>query len=143
MEIVEMEPRDAAELAELDKMCFAVPWSEKLFQEEAKSAHARYFVAKADEKIVGYGGIWLVMGEGQITNIAVLPEFRRRGIAERILERLIRTAKDAEQIVLEVRKSNDGAIALYEKSGFKKVGIRKRFYRDPIEDAIIMIRGEI
>lgn len=140
MEINRMKKSDAAELANLDKICFSVPWSEKSFAEEAENTLAEYFVAR-EEKIVGYGGIWLVADEGQITNIAVLPEARGRGIASDILKKLIEAA-GGKSIVLEVRESNASAIALYEKHGFEKAGIRKNFYHSPSENAIIMIRGE-
>lgn len=142
MEIAKMTKENAAELAELDKICFRVPWSEKSFYDEAENRLADYFVAKEDGKIVGYGGIWLVADEGQITNIAVLPEYRKMGIASRLLERLIECA-EGKSIVLEVRESNAAAISLYEKHGFKNAGVRKNFYHSPVENAIIMIRGEI
>ena len=138
-----MTTEDARVLAELDLLCFAVPWSEKSFLEEANNPLARYFVAKDEEKIVGYGGIWLVSGEGQITNIAVHPEYRKKGIASAILEELIKSAEGCEQIFLEVRESNTAAISLYEKHGFKNCGVRKNFYHSPTENGIIMIRGEI
>ena len=141
MEIIKMEKSDAAELAELDKICFAVPWSEKSFSDEAENALAKYFVAKDNGKIVGYGGIWIVADEGQITNIAVLPEMRRCGVASKLLEKLLDAAKDMP-VVLEVRKSNDAAITLYEKYGFSKIGERKNFYHSPVENAIIMMLGE-
>lgn len=143
MQIAVMTEEQAEELAELDRLCFAVPWSEKSFRDEAKNSIAEYFTAVSEDgKVVGYGGVWHVSGEGQITNIAVLPSFRRRGIAARILEELIKACEDEERMVLEVRQSNGAAIALYEKYGFKRVGTRKNFYRSPTEDAIIMIRGE-
>ena len=105
MKIALMTTEDAKDLAELDKVCFSVPWSEKSFLEEAENPLAKYFVAKIEDKIVGYGGIWLVSGEGQITNIAVHPEMRKKGIASKILEELIKSAEDCGQIFLEVRTS--------------------------------------
>ncbi len=142
MIIARMTINDAKELAELDKICFAVPWSEKAFCEEAENKIARYFVAKDDDKIIGYAGFWLVADEGQITNIAVLPEYRKMGIASKLLVSIIEESKDLARLVLEVRESNNAAIALYEKFGFKRVGMRKSFYHSPTENAIIMIRGE-
>lgn len=141
LEIVEMTKENAAELAELDRLCFRVPWSEKSFYDEAENRLAKYFVAKEDGRIVGYGGIWLVADEGQITNIAVLPEYRRMGVASVLLEGLIECA-GGKSIVLEVRESNAAAISLYEKHGFKNAGMRKNFYHSPTENAIIMIRRE-
>ena len=143
MKIAPMTIEDAKELAVLDKLCFNVPWSEKSFCEEAENPLATYFVAKEDEKIVGYGGIWNVSGEGQITNIAVHPDMRKKGIASEILKQLISSSKTFEKIFLEVRESNTAAICLYEKYGFKKCGIRKNFYHSPTENGIIMIREEM
>lgn len=142
MEIIKMVKEDAPELASLDKICFSVPWSEKSFADEAENPLAGYFVARKDGKIVAYGGIWLVADEGQITNIAVLPEYRKMGIASALLERLIDYAGE-KSIVLEVRESNLSAISLYEKYEFKKAGVRRNFYHSPTENAIIMIRGEV
>ena len=137
-----MIKEDAPILAELDKLCFSVPWSQKSFEEEAENANATYYVAKENGKILGYGGVWLVAGEGQITNIAVHPEHRKKQIASRLLECILEECKDVFQIILEVRESNIPAIRLYEKYGFTKAGIRKRFYHSPIEDGITMVRGE-
>ena len=141
MEITKMIKEDAPELSRLDRICFRVPWSEKSFSDEAENRLAKYFVAMENGKILGYGGIWLVADEGQITNIAVLPEYRGRGIASKLLKKLIEYA-EGKSIVLEVRESNLAAISLYEKHGFKNVGVRKNFYHSPVENAIIMIRGE-
>lgn len=143
MEIIKMTKEDAKALERLDKLCFAVPWSEKSFKEEAENSLARYFVAKENGEIIGYGGIWIVSGEGQITNIAVHPDERKKGIASAILEELIKSAKGCSQIFLEVRESNSSAISLYEKFGFKNCGVRKNFYHSPVENGIIMIRGDI
>ena len=100
-------------------------------------------MAKLDNKIAGYCGFWRVLGEAQITNIAVLPEYRRQKIASRLAEKMISLCGEDEQIVLEVRESNIAAIALYEKLGFVKAGIRKRFYRNPDENGITMIRRKL
>ena len=141
MEITKMTQEDCHALAELDKICFAVPWSEKSFSDEAENPLATYYVAREDGKIIGYGGVWLVGDEGQITNIAVLPEFRKSGVASRILEKLLDRAKDCYQVVLEVRESNLPAISLYSKYGFINAGLRKNFYHSPTENAIVMIRS--
>jgi ribosomal-protein-alanine N-acetyltransferase len=135
-----MTIEDAKGLAELDKLCFAVPWSEKSFLEEAENSLAKYFVAKIEDEIVGYGGIWLVSGEGQITNIAVHPDMRKKGIASGILKELITSAADCAQIFLEVRESNSAAIGLYEKHGYISQGQRKNFYSSPTENALIMTK---
>ena len=143
MEIVKMTALDCRELAELDKSCFSTPWSEQSFLEETKNSLATYLLAKADGKIVGYCGFWRVSGEAQVTNIAVLPEYRRQKIAQNLVKKMLEFCKEDEQIVLEVRESNFAAILLYEKLGFRKAGIRKRFYHDPIEDGITMLRRKL
>lgn len=140
MEITELTEKDCRELAELDKKCFAAAWSEQSFLEEVKNKLATYILAKEDGKILGYCGFWRVSGEAQITNIAVLPEYQGRKIAKTLLEKMLEICAEDEQIVLEVRESNKIAISLYEKAGFKKAGIRKRFYHDPKEDGITMLR---
>lgn len=142
MQIDRMTVEDAPYLAELDIKCFAVPWSEKSFREECENPHATYFVAKIDGKIVGYGGVWIVADEAQITNIAVHPDYRKKKIASEILEEILSLSQDAERIILEVRESNVPAIGLYEKYGFEKAGIRKNFYHSPVENGITMVRGE-
>ena len=143
MKITPMTIDDAKDLAVLDQLCFAVPWSEKSFCEEANNPLATYFVAKEDDKIIGYGGIWNVSGEGQITNIAVHPDMRKKGIASMLLEALIECAKTCGKIFLEVRESNTAAICLYEKYGFVKCGVRKNFYHSPVENGIVMMREEM
>ena len=143
MKIVKMSACDCRELAELDRRCFSVPWSEQSFLEETKNPLATYLLAKEDGKIIGYCGFWRVSGEAQVTNVAVLPEFRRKGIAKTLALKMLEMCKDDEQIVLEVRKSNNAAISLYEKLGFIKAGIRKRFYHSPDEDGITMLRRKI
>lgn len=143
MEITKMTEKDCRELAELDKICFTVPWSEQSFFEETKNPLATYLLAKEDGKIVGYCGFWRVSGEAQITNIAVLPEYRRRKIAENLAKNMLEICKEDEQIILEVRKSNEIAISFYRKLGFESAGIRKRFYHNPDEDGITMIRRKI
>lgn len=140
MKITEMTVSDCKQMAELDKVCFSVPWSEQSFVEETKNTLATYLLAKENDKIIGYIGFWKVSGETQITNVAVLPEYRRHGIASLLIEKMLELCADTEQIILEVRKSNTGAVALYEKYNFENVGIRKRFYHDPDEDGITMIR---
>ena len=137
-----MTKEDAFNISELDKLCFAVPWSQKLFEEELENAYATYFVAKENGIIIGYGGVWKISGEGQITNIAVHPDHRKKRIGSQLLECILFECADMYQIILEVRESNLPAIALYEKYGFIKAGIRKNFYHSPIENGITMVRGD-
>ena len=102
MRIIKMTEEHAPGLAELDKICFSVPWSEKSFVEEAKNPLAKYFVAEDEGKIIGYCGVWCVQDEGQITNIAVLPEYRRKGIASKLLKCLLDECSGLFQVVLEL-----------------------------------------
>ena len=142
MDILPMCEEDAKALSDLDKKCFSVPWSEKSFKDESRNEIAFYFVAKEDGKIIGYAGFWHVADEGDITNIAVAPEYRRRGIGGKLLEEIIKTAANKRLVLLtlEVRQSNRVAIALYERYGFKRIGSRKKYYKDPEEDALIMTK---
>lgn len=135
-----MTAADAGDMAAIDKICFAVPWSEKAFCDEAENDLAVYFIAKDDGKCVGYAGFWNVSGEGGITNVAVLPEYRRKGIASALISEMIKKANELslDLLTLEVRRSNTAARALYNKFGFEIIGGRKRYYSDNREDALIM-----
>ncbi len=137
-----MTDDDVKEVAEIERQCFALPWSEKSFHDEMTNKLAVYFTAKEDGKCVGYAGFWNVSGDGGITNIAVLPAYRRRGVASMLMEEMIRAA-DAlgiDLLTLEVRKSNLAAQELYKKYGFDIIGERKRYYSDNGEDAFIMTK---
>ncbi len=139
-ELSEMKKEDIAELAQLEKECFSLPWSEKSLSEELQNPVARFYVAKDGEKTVGYIGAFNVGGEVSITNIAVKQEYRNRGIATKLINTLKSKMQEekAEFITLEVRASNETAIRLYEKNGFETVGLRKGFYENPKEDAVLM-----
>lgn len=138
-----MTLKDVGEIAELEKRCFAVPWSEKSFTDEMNNKLAVYLVAKDNGKCIGYAGFWNVSGEGDITNVAVLPEYRQQGIGSMLIKNMIKTAKelDIELLTLEVRKSNIAAQGLYNKYGFDIIGERKRYYSDNGEDAWIMTKN--
>ncbi len=128
------------ELVGIEKVCFSKPWTCEGFLSELKNDTAKFFTAVCGEKTVGYMGIYIVCSEGYVANIAVLPEYRRRGIAGRLIQNAISVCREnnAEFLSLEVRVSNNAAIALYEKYGFKKAGERKNFYSSPAENAYIM-----
>lgn len=138
-----MTEEDVAEVAELEKKCFAIPWSEKSFHDEMKNKLAVYFVAKKDGRCIGYAGFWNVSGEGGITNVAVLPKYRRQGIGSMLIAEMIKTAAKLklDLLTLEVRKGNIGAQGLYKKFGFDIIGERKRYYSDNGEDAWIMTKS--
>ncbi len=142
LSIKRMTARDIAEVAELEKECFAVPWSEKSFRDEMNNKLAVYLTAKTSGRCVGYAGFWNVSGEGGITNVAVLPEYRRAGVGSALIREMITLACEMklELLTLEVRKSNTAAQALYKKFGFKIIGERKRYYSDNGEDAWIMTK---
>lgn len=139
--IREMKKPDLDRIMEIEKNTFVPPWSREAFLLElTKNTLAKYIVAEVDGNIAGYGGIWLIIDEGHVTNIAVDEPYRGLGIGNKIVEGLINLCKDRNlvAITLEVRKSNEVAKSLYKKYGFKEYGIRPKYYSDNSEDAIIM-----
>lgn len=139
--VVEMKKEHIPFIVETEKENFSRPWSEKSITESADNGTA-FFVALADEKPVGYAGLGTCLDEGYITSIAVSKDFRKKGAASKLIDRLFSLAREKGLafISLEVRESNKNAISLYEKFGFKTEGKRKKFYVDPLEDALIMTR---
>jgi len=131
---------DAAGVADVEEACFAIPWSRESFWKEADNPFAFYILAFDGEKVVGFIGCWITIDEAQITNVAVLPSYRNRGIGRGLLETMIREVqkKGVTAMTLEVRPSNAPALALYERFGFKTAGRRKKYYQDNGEDALIM-----
>lgn len=130
----------------IDSLCFPTPWSRESFQKEIESnKFARYIIAKKGDVVIGYAGMWLILDEGHITNIAVHPEYRGIGAGNRLLEGLIEICRMEliNSLTLEVRKSNIVAQNLYKKYGFVEEGIRKEYYGDNKEDAIIMWKHNI
>lgn len=138
-EISPMSEKDISEIAELEKACFSEPWSEKSLREELTNDTARFYVLRDNEKLLGYIGANNVMGEVYITNVAVNENCRGKGYGKMLVNHLVKQseAEDALFVTLEVRKSNENAIALYKKCGFQRVGERKNFYSKPTEDALI------
>ena len=130
-----------AEVAEIERLCFSEPWSEKAL-ELLLGELGVGVVCIRNGSVVAYGGMMLAPDEGQITNIAVRPSCRRQGLGRAVTEALVQLAqtRKLEQIALEVRASNEAAISLYRGLGFEKVGRRKNFYRQPTEDALVMIK---
>ncbi len=133
-------PSDAESLFEIEKASFSVPWSADALYDTISGENSVFFKAEVSDRVCGYIGSYFVLDEWYITNVAVLCEFRRRGIAGELISTLIREAeeKGASFITLEVRAGNIPAIRLYEKSGFHRVGRRARFYTEPVEDAELM-----
>jgi ribosomal-protein-alanine N-acetyltransferase len=137
IEIRRIDEEGAKCAAELEKLCFSEPWSEKAILEEAERG---FFVAAyIDGEFAGYAGMLCVLDERDICNVATSPRFRGMGVGKALVSALIESAKEsgASVIMLEVRKSNAAAIALYEKAGFTLVGQRKNFYTLPREDALL------
>ena len=140
MEIVRMKESHVASVAELEKICFSDPWSENSVASELKNKLALWLVAEDEGKVAGYIGSQTCTDESDVMNVAVHPDFRRRGIAEALVNSLVDELNVIESrcLTLEVRVSNVPAISLYEKLGFVEVGKRKNYYRNPKEDALIM-----
>lgn len=145
LEIGLMRQSDLDSVMEIEQVSFPTPWSRNAFLSEIyENRRACYLVARRNGRVAGYVGIWIILDEGHVTNLAVHPDFRRRGIGERLMEAIMSCAKSrgAKRITLEVRVSNLGAQELYEKLGFVSVGVRPQYYHDNGEDAVIMWQNE-
>ena len=140
MMIETMKPSHVAQVAQLEKICFSDPWSERSIASELENKLAFWLVATEGDTVAGYIGSQTVVGETDMMNVAVHPDFRRRGIAEALVNGLVNNLKQmgSHCLTLEVRASNAPAIALYEKMGFSEIGRRKNYYRNPREDALIL-----
>jgi [ribosomal protein S18]-alanine N-acetyltransferase len=146
IEVLKMSLEHIDSIMVVENLSFKIPWSRNAFIEEiSNNKFARYITAFFNGMIVGYAGLWKVFEEGHITNIAVHPEFRGNGIGSALLEALISSAKSEGilSMTLEVRKSNLVAQSLYGKYGFVVEGLRKAYYSDNGEDAVIMWRNRI
>ncbi len=130
---------DIDDILQLEKLCFSVPWSRNDFISELNNNLAEYLVIEEDQKVVGYLGIWHILDQGHITNIAIHPDYRHRGYAQLLLDTIVEKSvkKGCYSFTLEVRASNIPALKLYEKKGFIRAGIRPKYYQN-IEDAVIM-----
>ncbi|BAC12603.1 ribosomal-protein-alanine N-acetyltransferase [Oceanobacillus iheyensis HTE831] len=136
-----MELADIPEVLHVENACFQTPWTTDIFyQELIENAHAYYYVVEVERTVVGYIGSWMVLDDAQITNFAILPSYRRNKLGEKLFRYLmqIAIAKGVERLSLEVRASNIAAQSLYRKFGLVPGGVRKRYYTDNHEDAIVM-----
>ena len=145
IEISKLTHDDLEGIYEVEKDSFPIPWPISSFEEELKNLLATYLVAKIENKIIGYIGMWFVMDECHITNIAVLSEYRNRGIATKLINEMLNLCKEhgTTYIMLEVRESNIPAQKLYSKFNFTEEVVRKDYYKNPNgtrEDAIVMSR---
>lgn len=153
MLIREMTMQDVPAVAAIEKMCFSLPWSEQSLIDSVTREDTLFLVCedespdsvcdatqKTQREVVGYIGMYVSFEEGDITNVAVSPECRKKGYGEALVAKAKELAKEKqlEMILLEVRVSNAPAISLYKKMGFEELGLRKNFYEHPVEDAIIM-----
>lgn len=141
LQIRKMKQEDLPKILEIENDCFPTPWTENSFQRELREInYSRYLSALISQELVGYIGGWLILDELHITNLAVKEDYRRQGIASRLLEGLLEIAREqgSKYARLEVRQSNKAARRLYGAYGFEKVGLRKNYYRDNGEDALLM-----
>ena len=141
IELENMRFEDIDQVCEIENLSFATPWSRESFESElSQNSLAKYIVSKVNGKVVAYGGMWIVLDEAHITNIAVHPDYRGQKIGEKLVHALLQTAKESKtaRITLEVRALNEVARKLYKKLGFEDSGIRKGYYADTGEDAVIM-----
>ena len=140
MIIETMKSSHVAQIEQLEKICFSDPWSEKSIASELNNELAFWLTAMEGEQVAGYIGSQTVMDESDMMNVAVHPDFRRKGIAEALVNALVEAlkSKGSRCLTLEVRASNVPAITLYGKLGFSEIGRRKNYYRNPREDALIL-----
>ena len=140
METLRLTEEHVPQVAALEAICFRDPWSEASVRSELTNPLSLWLVAIENDMVAGYVGSQTVLDESDMMNVAVHPDHRRRGIAESLVTALCDSLKQkgSSSLTLEVRSSNLGAIALYEKLGFTQVGLRKNYYRNPKEDALIL-----
>ena len=135
-----MQPQDLVQVCRIEKENFSLPWSEKSFLESMDRSDTVFLSALVENEVAGYIGCYCIAGTGEITNVAVGADYRRRGIGGMLLQKLFEAgaALDTQEFFLEVRESNEAAISLYSHQGFVKEGIRKNFYEKPMENTVIM-----
>lgn len=145
LSIVQMDESNIAEIENISKLSFPIPWSLDSLKKELENKYAKYIVLKLGSSVVGFGGMWIIFDEAHITNIAVHPNYRANGLGDILVENLLHICKEKGLvgITLEVRRSNVIAISLYEKHGFIVEGIRKNYYADNKEDALVMWNRKI
>lgn len=145
VEIIPLEESCIDDIVNISILSFPIAWTKEAFLNELANKFARYVVAVKDDIIIGYGGMWVILDEAHVTNIAVHPEYRGIGAGNLIVEALLDVCRyeKANSMTLEVRSSNEVAQSLYKKYGFVEEGVRKNYYEDNKEDAIIMWKRDI
>ena len=145
VEIIPLEECYIDDIVNISIMSFPIAWTKDAFLNELSNKFARYVIAVKDDVVIGYGGMWVILDESHVTNIAVHPEYRGIGAGALIVEALLDVCRyeKAISITLEVRKSNEVAQSLYKRYGFVEEGVRKNYYEDNREDAVIMWKRDI
>ncbi len=144
--ISRMEISHIEDILVIEQMCFSLPWTRQSFENELLgNKFAHYHVARHNGILTGYSGLWKVLDEGHITNIAIHPDYRRKGIGSSLVRHMFEfcLAEEISSLTLEVRESNIPARSMYKKLGFIEAGIRKAYYQDNNEDAIIMWKNNL
>ena len=137
-----MTAADIPFAADIENKCFAHPWSEHSIESEMNSENSVFLMAFEEDKAIGYVGLSAVLDEGYMGNLAVVDEYRRKGIGRALMKELLRICKDKDFsfVTLEVRESNLPAINLYLSLGFERVGVRKNYYKEPMENALLLTK---
>ncbi len=136
-----MTASDIEAVYNIEVKSFSTPWSIDSFEKEIKENRlAHYSVVECEGEVIAYGGMWIIVDEAHVTNIAVIPEYRKKGVGSFLVKNMIKMAEelDVHSMTLEVRISNHSAINLYEKYGFERSGVRPKYYKENNEDALIM-----
>ena len=138
-----LRPELVESLYELETLCFTVPWTKQAFENELNNPNAHYVLLTEDDAVIAYCAFWQAADSADITNVAVHPDYRRKGLGKQVLQRALEDAQahGIAQLFLEVRISNEAAQALYTSCGFTRVGERKKYYADNQEDAVIMAKN--
>lgn len=141
MEIKKLSKEYIKDVADIEKACFSKPWNEISIAAELKNEFSRFYVAVEDGKAVGFVGLYALSGEADIVRVGVLPQYRNRGIARAVLKKSLEHIDG--DVFLDVRESNTAAISLYRSLGFYDTGVRKNYYSDPEENAVLMKRNAV
>lgn len=145
LRLVPIEESHIPAILEIEKLSNGAPWSERSFRNEITNPQSHFLVAKVGDEVVGYAGYWAIVDEAHVTTVAVHPDHRRMGLGKRLVRELLEHAQKVgiRCATLEVRRSNQAALSLYRQFGFEEVAIRRGYYPDNAEDAVVMWLYEI